>query len=158
MHPTFTWCVTRTASCSLRVGLFVGCRLAAGDSEMAFTAALHTYFAVSAIEGVTVEGLSGVTYSDSLAGGVSVVQEGPVMFDREVDRIYLLAPDAAMKVSRAGSCGWVVREFADSAVSVAKHLPCPGLLSLLHTHTLAYLALLALLCVYKLLTAAEHAP
>jgi D-hexose-6-phosphate mutarotase len=65
---------------------------------MSFTAALHTYFAASAIEGVTVEGLSGVTYTDSLAGGARVVQEGPVVFDREVDRIYLAAPDAAMKV------------------------------------------------------------
>jgi glucose-6-phosphate 1-epimerase len=67
---------------------------------MSFTTALHTYFAVSGIEGVTVEGLSGVTYTDSLAGGAQVVQEGPVIFDREVDRIYLAAPDAAMKVSQ----------------------------------------------------------
>lgn len=65
---------------------------------MSFTAALHTYFAVSSIDSVTVEGLSGVTYTDSLAGGAKVVQEGPVVFDREVDRIYLAAPDAAMKV------------------------------------------------------------
>lgn len=74
-----------------------------GDAEMAFTAALHTYFAASAIEGVTVEGLSGVTYTDSLAGGARVVQEGPVVFDREVDRIYLAAPDAAMKIVDKGS-------------------------------------------------------
>jgi D-hexose-6-phosphate mutarotase len=65
---------------------------------MSFTAALHTYFAVSSIGAVTVEGLSGVTYLDSLAGGAKVAQEGPVVFDREVDRIYLTAPDAAMKV------------------------------------------------------------
>lgn len=70
---------------------------------MAFTAALHTYFAVSSIDAVTVEGLSGVTYTDSLAGGARVVQEGPVVFDREVDRIYLAAPDAAMKVSEAAA-------------------------------------------------------
>lgn len=47
---------------------------------------------------VTVEGLEGVTYSDSLAGGQRVAQQGAVVFDREVDRIYLAAPDAAMKV------------------------------------------------------------
>lgn len=73
---------------------------AAGSEEMSFTTALHTYFAVSSIEGVTVEGLNGVTYTDSLAGGAQVVQEGHVVFDREVDRIYLAAPDAAMKVSQ----------------------------------------------------------
>lgn len=111
-----------------RISLCACGLLAAGDSEMAFTAALHTYFAVSAIEGVTVEGLSGVTYTDSLAGGARVVQQGPVMFDREVDRIYLAAPDAAMKVRSAGSCGWVIREFANSTVWVAKHMSWAGLL------------------------------
>lgn len=65
---------------------------------MSFTAALHTYFAVSAIDQVTLQGLSGVTYMDSLAGGTKVVQDGPVVFEREVDRIYLAAPDAAIKV------------------------------------------------------------
>lgn len=69
---------------------------------MSFTAALHTYFTVSAIEAVSVEGLGGVTYTDSLQGGSKVVQEGPVVFDQEVDRIYLAAPDAAMKVCIAG--------------------------------------------------------
>lgn len=83
-----------------------------GDKEMAFTAALHTYFAVSAIESVTVEGLSGVTYTDSLQGGVKVVQDGPVVFDQEVDRIYLAAPDAAMKIVDKGS---------GSTVEVHKH-------------------------------------
>lgn len=135
--------VTRIASPSLcACGL-----LAAGDSEMAFTAALHTYFAVSAIEGVTVEGLSGVTYTDSLAGGTQVVQEGPVIFDREVDRIYLAAPDAAMKVSRADSCGLVIREVADSAVSIGKHLSCPSV-SATYIHTCLILrCLLCCVCV-----------
>jgi glucose-6-phosphate 1-epimerase len=77
---------------------------------MSFTTALHTYFAVSGIEGVTVEGLTGVTYTDSLAGGAKVVQEGPVVFDREVDRIYLAAPDAAMKVSRGTAAVEVYRK------------------------------------------------
>jgi glucose-6-phosphate 1-epimerase len=83
---------------------------------MSFTAALHTYFAVSSIDAVTVEGLSGVTYTDSLAGGSQVVQEGPVVFDKEVDRIYLEAPDAAIKVcdsvcvARGGACvAWIAR-------------------------------------------------
>jgi glucose-6-phosphate 1-epimerase len=72
---------------------------------MEFTAALHTYFAASSIEGISVEGLSGVMYMDSLAGGSKVVQEGPVVFDREVDRIYLAAPDAAIKVRSMAHAG-----------------------------------------------------
>jgi D-hexose-6-phosphate mutarotase len=47
---------------------------------------------------ISVKGLDGVTYTDSLAGGARVVQAGAVTFDREVDRIYLAAPDSAMKV------------------------------------------------------------
>lgn len=74
-----------------------------GDSEMSFTAALHTYYKISSIDKVSVEGLSGVTYTDSLAGGQQVQQQGPVVFDGEVDRIYLAAPDAAIKVIDAGS-------------------------------------------------------
>lgn len=69
---------------------------------MSFTAALHTYFHISSIDKVTVEGLDGVTYTDSLQGGTKITQAGPVIFDREVDRIYLAAPDAAMKVKLGG--------------------------------------------------------
>eukprot|EP00775_Hariotina_reticulata_P007154 gene7154-7369_t len=74
-----------------------------GDSEMSFTAALHTYYTVSSIDEVTVEGLEGVTYTDSLAGGREVKQQGPVVFDQEVDRIYLATPDSPIKVIDNGS-------------------------------------------------------
>lgn len=47
---------------------------------------------------VRVEGLSGVTYSDSLADGDKVEQQGDVVFDREVDRIYIGSPDSGVKV------------------------------------------------------------
>jgi D-hexose-6-phosphate mutarotase len=60
---------------------------------MSFTCALHTYFAVPSISEVQVLGLEGTTYTDSLAGGAEVVQEGAVLFDKEVDRIYVSAPD-----------------------------------------------------------------
>jgi hypothetical protein len=92
--------------------------LPAGDSEMSFTAALHTYFAVSSVDDVVVEGLSGVTYMDSLADGAEVVQGGPVVFDREVDRIYLGAPDAAIKV----------RAQTAAVCSAATALPCRSLM------------------------------
>lgn len=65
----------------------------AGSSDLEFTAALHTYYKISDISKVRVEGLDGVTYSDSLQGGQKIKQEGDVTFDREVDRIYVQAPD-----------------------------------------------------------------
>ncbi|KAF8068431.1 BETAC-AD [Scenedesmus sp. PABB004] len=74
-----------------------------GGAAMAFTAALHTYFAVPDITSVVVEGLDGVAFTDSLAGGARHTQAGPVGFDREVDRIYLAAPDGAMRVVDRGS-------------------------------------------------------
>jgi len=67
---------------------------------MSFTAALHTYFTISSIDQVTVQGLEGVTYTDSLAGGREVEQQGPVVFDQEVDRIYLATPQAPIKVGQ----------------------------------------------------------
>lgn len=72
-----------------------------GSSPMEFTAALHTYYQVPAIGDVRVTGLEGTTYSNSLAGGERVVQEGPVVFDREVDRIYINTP-APIRVTTPG--------------------------------------------------------
>jgi D-hexose-6-phosphate mutarotase len=70
----------------------------AGTEEMSFTAALHTYFKISAIGNVSVSGLDGITYTDSLQGGQSVQQSGDVIFDQEVDRIYLAVPDSGVQV------------------------------------------------------------
>jgi len=51
--------------------------------------ALHTYFAVSDIAKVRVEGLDGLDYLDKLDGFARKPQAGAITFDREVDRIYL---------------------------------------------------------------------
>lgn len=90
-----------------------------GEEEMAFTCALHTYYRVDDIGAVAVEGLGGVTYTDSLAGGARVEQAGDVGFDREVDRIYLAAPDTGMRiVDRASGAAVEVRKtsFPDAVV------------------------------------------
>jgi glucose-6-phosphate 1-epimerase len=75
-----------------------------------FTAALHTYLVVApppagGIAALSVEGLSGTSYSDSLDGGAEKPQDGPVAFDREVDRIYLGAPDAGIVARNAVAAG-----------------------------------------------------
>jgi glucose-6-phosphate 1-epimerase len=57
---------------------------------MRFEEALHTYFAVSDIRNVTVEGLHG-RYIDTV-GGHNIAREhgaGPIRFESETDRIYL---------------------------------------------------------------------
>ena len=59
-----------------------------GPEELAFTAALHTYFRCDAAHSL-VRGLHGALYLDLLAGGQSVLQEDEaVSFGSEVGRIY----------------------------------------------------------------------
>jgi len=57
-----------------------------------FTAALHTYLRVGDIDNVLVEGLEGLRYRDSAAGGVEHKEAAQaVSIDGEVDRIYFSA-------------------------------------------------------------------
>ncbi|KAF6257429.1 galactose mutarotase-like protein [Scenedesmus sp. NREL 46B-D3] len=74
-----------------------------GTEEISFTTALHTYFKISTIDKVAVSGLDGLTYADSLQGGQSVQQSGDVIFDQEVDRIYLAVPDSGVQIRDSGS-------------------------------------------------------
>ena len=65
-----------------------------GPSQFTFKSALHTYFSVTDIANVSVGGLKGTDYVDSLKGGERFEERGDkVTFDREVDRIYLNTPD-----------------------------------------------------------------
>lgn len=54
--------------------------------------ALHTYFAVSDIDNVVVEGLEGVPYLDTLKDWQEFTDVEPVQFVGETDRIYRLLP------------------------------------------------------------------
>lgn len=76
-----------------------------GNASFDFTAALHTYFTVPDVAELSVEGLVATSYSDSLDNGSEKKQTGPVLFDREVDRIYLNAPDAGIVAKNAVSKG-----------------------------------------------------
>lgn len=76
-----------------------------GPKPFEFTAALHTYFVVPDVASLSVEGLSGASYSDSLDAGAEKKQTGPIVFDREVDRIYLNAPDSGMVAINAVAPG-----------------------------------------------------
>jgi glucose-6-phosphate 1-epimerase len=60
-----------------------------GTAPFTFEDALHSYFAVSDIGKVHVEGLDGVTYIDKVDGRKQKTQSGPIDFAGETDRIYL---------------------------------------------------------------------
>ncbi len=61
----------------------------AGSAPIRLTSALHTYFAVSDIAEVRIDGLGGCTYLDKLDDGARRQQQGAIRFAGEVDRIYL---------------------------------------------------------------------
>ncbi|MBE0440195.1 MAG: D-hexose-6-phosphate mutarotase [Gammaproteobacteria bacterium] len=63
-----------------------------GNKPFSFTQALHTYFNISDIENVDVTGLSGKYYLDKLDEFKLKMQEGNIVIDKEVDRIYQAAP------------------------------------------------------------------
>ncbi len=59
-------------------------------SDFSFSEALHSYFLIHDIHEVTVSGLGGQHYIDSLSGGLPpVMQNGPISFSAETDRIYI---------------------------------------------------------------------
>lgn len=60
-----------------------------GAAPLTITQALHTYFAVGDIGAVEVAGLDGCGFIDTVGGISRHVQEGPVRFAGEVDRIYI---------------------------------------------------------------------
>lgn len=71
-----------------------------GEEALEFTTALHTYFAVSSVGKVAIDGLSGLTYEDSVAprgadGQTARVVESAeqLKIEGEVDRVYLASPD-----------------------------------------------------------------
>jgi glucose-6-phosphate 1-epimerase len=64
-----------------------------GDAPMQFTAALHTYLRVAAIDDVRVLGLKGLRYRDSTKGTAEYIERSEQLaIVGEVDRIYFDAP------------------------------------------------------------------
>lgn len=63
-----------------------------GPTPLAFSQALHTYFAISDIGDVEVRGLDGARYIDTLQGWHEFRQDGAVRAAGEIDRIYQDVP------------------------------------------------------------------
>ena len=91
----------------------------AGSEPLTLSEALHSYFAVCDIRNVSVHGLEGEQYIDTLPASLPVLtQRGPITFTEETDRIYINTSrecsihDPAMKrrirISKSGSQSTVV--------------------------------------------------
>jgi glucose-6-phosphate 1-epimerase len=65
-----------------------------GDAPLTLSQALHTYFAISDIHQVAVEGLDGRPYIETLEDWQQRQQRGELTFESETDRIYLDLPQA----------------------------------------------------------------
>ncbi|MBV4461217.1 D-hexose-6-phosphate mutarotase [Pseudomonas sp. COR58] len=63
-----------------------------GADTVSLSQALHTYFAVSDVRDVKVEGVDGLRYIETLDDWKTVTQKGDLQFTGETDRIYLDAP------------------------------------------------------------------
>lgn len=63
-----------------------------GNTPVTISQALHSYFAVSDVRQVQVEGVDGLSYIETLEDWKTKVQSGSLHFTGETDRIYLNAP------------------------------------------------------------------
>lgn len=68
-----------------------------GESTWPFSAALHTYLAVSALGHVRLQGLDGRHYVDSLLGTEAVEDHPEKRFHGEIDRIYRRGNDLLLR-------------------------------------------------------------
>ena len=60
-----------------------------GASAYTCSGALHSYFSISDIGAIKIDGLDGGDYLDKVDGGQRKTQAGPITFGGEVDRVYL---------------------------------------------------------------------
>jgi len=113
-----------------------------GSEPITVTQAIHTYFRVGDIGAVRVEGLEGCEYIDKTGGDALIRQAGPILIDREVNRIYLGCPGDAVifdqslarriRVTKQGSTSYVVwnpwaetgAKFGDMGEDGYRHMLC----------------------------------
>lgn len=91
--------------------------------------AFHTYFSVSDVRHIAIDGFDGCTYSDKTRGGRVVTQRGPITLEAETDRVYahdkaasILDPGLGRRitVTKSGSLTTVVwNPWADKASAMA---------------------------------------
>jgi len=106
--------VTLDGPSSISMALSV---LNTGTEPLSFTAALHTYFRVADVRGVSLHGLGGLRYEDNTrANAVETQPEGPLSIAGEVDRVYLDAPAEAHIVDGASAIKVLKLGFPDAVL------------------------------------------
>jgi glucose-6-phosphate 1-epimerase len=87
------------------------------QAPFSFTGALHTYLAVSDIQEVFIEGLSGRAYLDTVGSRTERIQpEEKLAFRSEVDRIYFNAPPEVWLRDRQRQVNITTQGFPDVVV------------------------------------------
>ncbi|HEX8464665.1 MAG TPA: D-hexose-6-phosphate mutarotase [Abditibacterium sp.] len=83
-----------------------------GTEPLHFEVALHSYFRVSDVKNIEIEGLDGKTYLDKVDGAARKIQNGTVKIEGETDRVYLDAGGpielrhGERRLKIAGDSGW----------------------------------------------------
>jgi glucose-6-phosphate 1-epimerase len=113
-HPFRCELGVEIGGAQLRVSLNV---TNSGDAPMIFTAALHSYLRVAAIEEVRVLGLKGLRYRDSANGNAEHIERADQLaIVGEVDRIYFDAPAQLELIEPARRLHIEQQGFSDSVV------------------------------------------
>lgn len=88
-EPAWPWPTLLTLS--ITVGESLALQLSVenlSDSKVCFSSALHSYFAVSQIDAISIDGLDGLDYIDCVDSWKPQRQQGALLISSEVDRIY----------------------------------------------------------------------
>jgi glucose-6-phosphate 1-epimerase len=90
----------------------------AGSAPFRIGEAFHTYFHISDVASMAIKGLENCAYLDKVGGSMRKTQQGPIVIESEVDRVYLdteadcLIEDRGLqrriRIATKGSCSTVV--------------------------------------------------
>ena len=90
--PTQQWLHPTSVRCQITIGKTLTMELIThncSEYEITISEALHTYFAVSDVRNIAIEGLDSCHYLDKVDGMQAKQQRGNVTFASEVDRVYI---------------------------------------------------------------------
>lgn len=127
--PAHMWPNATNLECLITVGETLELELNTvnrSEENITLSEALHTYFAVSDVRNISIDGLDGGRYLDKVDNFKPKQQQGPATFSSEVDRIYLDSRDDCLirdpglgrriRISKQGSDSTVVwNPWADKA-------------------------------------------
>lgn len=97
--PASMWPYASTVALRISLGATLQLSLTtrnSGAEPLVLGEALHTYFHVSDIGGISVAGLHGVDYWDTVGQVEKKRQSGPISFRQETDRVYINSPQACV--------------------------------------------------------------